>query len=56
MLNRIKGLFIEEEGQGMTEYGMILGLVAVGVIVALVALKGKIVDLFNGISFKEPTL
>ncbi|WP_394139282.1 Flp family type IVb pilin [Cytobacillus oceanisediminis] len=53
MLNRIKGLFIEEEGQGMTEYGMILGLVAVGVIAALIALKGKIVTLFTDIKFTE---
>jgi pilus assembly protein Flp/PilA len=53
MLNKFKGLFMEEEGQGMTEYGMILGLVAVGVIAALIALKGKIAALFNGISFTE---
>ncbi|GLB60537.1 Flp family type IVb pilin [Cytobacillus sp. NCCP-133] len=54
MLNKIKGLFIEEEGQGMTEYGMILGLVAVGVIGALVILKDKIAGLFEKISFNPP--
>ncbi len=36
-----------EEGQGMVEYGLILGLVAVAAITALVALGPKILALFN---------
>ena len=51
MLNKMKALFVEEQGQGMTEYGLIIGLVAVGVITALIALKGKIATLFEGINF-----
>ncbi|PWW27049.1 pilus assembly protein Flp/PilA [Cytobacillus oceanisediminis] len=43
MLNKIKGLFMEEEGQGMTEYGLILGLIAIVAIVGL-GFLGKEVD------------
>ncbi|WP_163970654.1 Flp family type IVb pilin [Oceanobacillus halotolerans] len=56
MLNKIKGLFIEEKGQGMTEYGLILGLIAVGVITALGFLGDNISDLFNGLKDKIPTI
>ncbi len=35
MTNSIKRLWSEESGQGLSEYGLILGLVAVVVIVAL---------------------
>ncbi|WP_163970656.1 Flp family type IVb pilin [Oceanobacillus halotolerans] len=56
MLNKIKGLFIEEKGQGMTEYGLILGLIAVGVITALGFLGGNISDLFDGLKDKIPTI
>jgi pilus assembly protein Flp/PilA len=50
MLKKIKALFVEEEGQGMTEYGLILGLIAIGVVVALVALGGKIKTIFENIT------
>ncbi|SET05918.1 pilus assembly protein Flp/PilA [Oceanobacillus limi] len=52
MLNKIKGLFVEEKGQGMTEYGLILGLIAVGVIAVLVTLGGEIKAVFEGITGK----
>ena len=39
MLKKMKALFVEEEGQGMTEYGLVLGVIAVAVIVAFAALK-----------------
>ena len=41
--------FKDEEGQGMVEYGLIIGLIAVVVIVALVALGPKIRDMFNDV-------
>lgn len=47
MLNKIKGLIKEEQGQGMTEYGLVLGLIAVAVVTALIALRGHIVALFD---------
>ncbi|MBP7964333.1 MAG: Flp family type IVb pilin [Caldilineaceae bacterium] len=39
-----------EEGQGMAEYGLILALVAVVVIVALTALGGGLGDIFDGVT------
>lgn len=37
----------EESGQGMVEYGLIIGLVAVALIVALTALQGQIAGIFS---------
>ncbi len=42
----------DEEGQGMVEYGLIIGLIAVVVIAALVLLGPKIRDMFNGVNAK----
>jgi pilus assembly protein Flp/PilA len=39
-----------EEGQTMTEYGVLLALIAVVVIAALVILGPKIADVFNNVS------
>ena len=49
MLNKIKCFFVEEEGQGMTEYGLVLGIIAIGAVVALVALRDQISTLINGV-------
>ena len=38
--------FMDEEGQGMVEYGLIIALIAIVVIVALVALGPKIKNIF----------
>lgn len=40
----------EEIGQGMVEYGLIIALIAVGVIAALVILGPKVAGIFTGIS------
>ncbi len=37
----------DESGQGMVEYGLIIALVAVAVIVAITALGGSIKNIFN---------
>jgi pilus assembly protein Flp/PilA len=47
MMKKVMGLFTEEKGQGMTEYGLVLGLIAVAVVAALIALRGHIVNLFD---------
>ena len=39
--------FTDEEGQGMVEYGLIIALIAIVVIVALVLLGPKIRDIFQ---------
>ena len=47
MLKKMKALFVEEQGQGMTEYGLILGLVALAVVAVLITMGGKIKDVFT---------
>jgi pilus assembly protein Flp/PilA len=48
----MKNFYNNEEGQGMVEYGLIIALVAVVVIVGLTLLGGKTNTLFSGISDK----
>jgi pilus assembly protein Flp/PilA len=48
----MKRFFKDESGQGMVEYGLIIALVAVVVIVGLSALGTKAGSLFSGISDK----
>ncbi len=50
MLERLKQLVTEEKGQGMAEYGLILALIAVVVVVALGPLGEKIRDIFQEIT------
>ncbi len=45
-----KNLLKDEEGQGMVEYGLLIGLIAIVVVVALVILGPKIAGLFNKVS------
>lgn len=53
MINMLKRLVKEEEGQGMAEYGLILALIAVVVIAALSpmgeAIRDKMQDVTDGI-------
>ena len=48
----LKRLFYEEDGQGMVEYGLIIALIAVAVIVALGALGGGIKGIFENVNTK----
>lgn len=41
---------MNEDGQGMVEYGLILGLIAIVVIAALTATGGSLRGLFTGIA------
>ncbi|CAG9609229.1 Flp family type IVb pilin [Pseudoneobacillus rhizosphaerae] len=47
MMKKMKALFVEEQGQGMTEYGLVLGVIAVGVVATLLLLKTQIAGLFQ---------
>lgn len=47
MMNKMMNLFAGEEGQGMTEYGLVIGIIAIGAIVALIALRDQISTLIN---------
>jgi len=54
MLNKLAGLWKDEQGQGMVEYGLILGLVAVVCIIALSGMGTKIAAKFGEITTKLP--
>jgi pilus assembly protein Flp/PilA len=47
---RLRAITREESGQGLTEYALIIALIAVVVIGAIVALGGQIKDVFNSIT------
>ncbi|HEX3031515.1 MAG TPA: Flp family type IVb pilin [Bacillota bacterium] len=53
MTNMLKRLWKEEQGQGMTEYGLIIALIAIAIIGVLVAFKEKIAGIFNGMTIPE---
>ena len=41
---------LREEGQGTTEYAILVGVLAVIAMIAITAFKGKVSDLWNAIS------
>jgi pilus assembly protein Flp/PilA len=45
-----RGVVRDESGQGMVEYGLIIALIAVVVVVALTPLGTDIKNLFTGVS------
>lgn len=47
---RAKELLREESAQGTTEYAILVGVLVVIAIIAIVAFKGKVQDLWNAIS------
>jgi pilus assembly protein Flp/PilA len=47
MTAKMRALISEEQGQGMTEYGLVLGLIAVAVVSTLVLLRGEITKIFQ---------
>ncbi|AYC28638.1 Flp family type IVb pilin [Paenisporosarcina cavernae] len=47
MMNLLKGLWKEEEGQGMAEYALVLGVIAIGVVAVLILFGNAIIDKFN---------
>ena len=52
MLKKINELMVNESGQGMVEYGLIIALVAVVAIVGLGLLGGGLDDIFTDITHK----
>ncbi|MGD6991886.1 Flp family type IVb pilin [Sutcliffiella horikoshii] len=54
MKNLMIRVFKEEEGQGLTEYGLLVGLIALGVVAAVGLLGDKIGEVFTNIT-KELT-
>lgn len=52
MKNLMIRVFKEEEGQGLTEYGLLVGLIALGVVAAVTALGGQISAVFDTLTTK----
>ncbi|NPV27638.1 MAG: Flp family type IVb pilin [Firmicutes bacterium] len=52
MVSQVKRLFVEERGQGMAEYGLILVFVALVAVVGLTAMGGQLSSLFDTIKTK----
>ncbi len=52
MLERMKGLLREEEGQGATEYGLMVVLVVIVVGVAMAIFGGALNNVFESIGTK----
>jgi pilus assembly protein Flp/PilA len=52
MLKKMKNLVVQEEGQALTEYGLIIGLVAVACIAAIGLLSGGIKNLLTEVGAK----
>jgi pilus assembly protein Flp/PilA len=50
MKEMVKRLFVEESGQGMTEYALILALVSIIAIGALITMGGTIEEIFGKIT------
>ncbi|MDN3019729.1 Flp family type IVb pilin [Paenibacillus sp. BSR1-1] len=52
MLKKIKNLVVQEEGQALTEYGLILAIVGVVVAGSLILLKNELVSVFSKVIAK----
>jgi Flp pilus assembly pilin Flp len=50
MLTSFRTILIDERGQGLAEYGLILGLIAVVCVIAVVALQVQISAILTKIS------
>lgn len=49
MLRTINSVLVDDAGQGLAEYGLILGLIAVVCIAAVVFLSGKIQAILSAV-------
>lgn len=49
-VNYVKAMLGSKKGQGMVEYGLIIGLVAIVLIAGLVAMRDPIMNIFNSIA------
>jgi pilus assembly protein Flp/PilA len=50
MSTKLRNLIFVEEGQGMTEYGLVLGTIAIGVVVILSALKTQVDEFYKKVT------
>lgn len=48
--SRLQAFYHNQDGQGTTEYAILVGVLVVIAIVAIIAFKGKITELWNAIT------
>ena len=53
-MNLIKRLWTEESGQGMTEYALIIGLIALAAVIAITAFGDALSAWFNALAGRIP--
>jgi pilus assembly protein Flp/PilA len=49
MMKKMKALLTEEKGQGMTEYALVLGVIAVAIVAILGTLKTQIIAMYQSV-------
>jgi pilus assembly protein Flp/PilA len=47
MVNKLKGLVTKQDGQGMTEYGLVLGIIAIAVVSVIILLRDEIETIYR---------
>lgn len=47
MTNKMMALVKDEQGQGLTEYGLVLGIIAVAVVGLIAAFRNEIIEIFD---------
>jgi pilus assembly protein Flp/PilA len=50
MITTLRNIFSDDQGQGLAEYGLILGLIAVVCVVAVVALQVQITAILTKVA------
>lgn len=50
LYGKLQNLLTRDEGQGMVEYGLVIGLVALAVVGAVILLGGQLDTLFDAIT------
>ena len=55
-MKNLKKILKDENGQGMVEYGLILGIVAVAAIAALIILGPKVKGIFEAANSAMPSV
>ena len=46
-MNWFRNMISDENGQGMVEYGLLIGLIAIFIIVAIIFLRNSIINIFT---------
>ena len=49
-MQRLKALWQDEDGQGMVEYGLIVGIISVAAIVSLTTVRTKLGEIYKAIT------